>query len=227
MQMAAPPSTSSTTAIHRTLPRSPAPMAASPSPATIPRYGAYLQLEIAAILRQERSVERQQLEHDQSRLSLGTEPPRRQADHVVRRLPHGCVATLDEYLVKKAPFQIPEGGKEFIVRFGPWISLVLLLMALPFLLIALGLGAVVAPFAGVRYSTGFGIAATFALVQVVMLGMALPGLFARKMSGWTLLFYEQLVGFVGSVLSGSIIGGIIGALIGLYILFQGLNEYSS
>lgn len=139
----------------------------------------------------------------------------------------GLIATLDEYLVKKAPFQIPEGGKEFIVRFGPWISLVLLVLTLPLLLMALGLGAIVAPFAGVQYATGFGIAAIFALVQVVMLGMALPGLFARKMSGWTLLFYEQLVGFVGAILSGSIVGGIIGALIGLYILFQVRTKYSS
>ncbi len=139
----------------------------------------------------------------------------------------GLIATLDEYLVKKAPFQIPEGGKEFIVRFGPWISLVLLVLMLPLLLMALGLGAIVAPFAGIQYATGFGIAAIFALVQVVMLGMALPGLFARKMSGWTLLFYEQLVGFVGSILSGSIVGGIIGAIIGLYILFQVRTKYSS
>ena len=139
----------------------------------------------------------------------------------------GLIATLDEYLVKKAPFQIPEGGKEFIVRFGPWICLVLLLLTLPLLLVALGLGALVAPFAGVQYGTGFGVAAIFALVQVVMLGMALPGLFARKMSGWTLLFYAQLVGFVGSILSGSIVGGIIGALIGLYILFQVRTKYSS
>ena len=139
----------------------------------------------------------------------------------------GLIATLDEYLVKKAPFQIPEGGKEFIVRFGPWICLVLLLLTLPLLLVALGLGALVAPFAGISYGTGFGVAAIFALVQVVMLGMALPGLFARKMSGWTLLFYAQLVGFVGSILSGSIVGGIIGALIGLYILFQVRTKYSS
>lgn len=139
----------------------------------------------------------------------------------------GFIATLDEYLVKKAPFQIPEGGKEFIVRFGPWISLVLLLLTLPLLLVALGLGALVAPFAGVRYGTGFGVVAILALVQVVMFGMALPGLFARKMSGWTMLFYAELVGFVSSIVSGSIVGGIIGTLIGLYILFQVRTKYSS
>ena len=138
----------------------------------------------------------------------------------------GLIATLDEYLVKKAPFQIPEGGKEFIVRFGPWISLVLLLMALPLLLVALGLGTIVAPFIGVSYAAGFGIAAILALVQIVLFGMALPGLFARKMAGWTFLLYAELVGFVGSILSGSIIGGIIGTLIGLYILFQVRTKYS-
>ena len=69
--------------------------------------------------------------------------------------------------------------------------------------------------------------AILALVQVVMFGMALPGLFARKMSGWTMLFYAELVGFVSSIVSGSIVGGIIGTLIGLYILFQVRTKYSS
>jgi hypothetical protein len=50
--------------------------------------------------------------------------------------------------------------------------------------------------------------------------LALPGLFARKMSGWTLMFYAQIVSAVSSILAGSILGGLIGALISLYILFQ-------
>ena len=139
----------------------------------------------------------------------------------------GLIATLDEYLVKKAPFQIPEGGKEFIVRFGPWISLVLLVLLLPFLLVALGIGTVLSPFGGGRYATGFGLVASLSIAQMVLLGMALPGLFARKMSGWMLLFYEQLLGFVTSVVGGSIVGGIIGTLIGLYILFQVRTKYSN
>ena len=137
----------------------------------------------------------------------------------------GLIAMLDEYLVKKAPFQIPDGGKEFIVRFGPWISLVLLVLLLPLLLVALGIGTVFMPFGGVGYATGFGLTAILALVQIVLLAIALPALFARKMSGWMLLFYEQLVGFVGSVVSGSIVGGLIGLIIGLYILFQVRAKY--
>lgn len=138
----------------------------------------------------------------------------------------GLIDLLDEYLVKKAPFQIPDGGKEFIVKFGPWITLVMLVLLLPLLLAALGLGAIVAPFAGVRYATGFGLVAILTCVQVGLLGMSLPGLFARKMSGWMLLFYSELVSFVSSVLSGSIVGGIIGTLIGLYILFQVRSKYA-
>jgi len=139
----------------------------------------------------------------------------------------GLIATLDEYLVKKAPFQIPDAGKEFIVKFGPWISLILLVMTLPLLLVALGIGTVFMPFGGIGYATGFGLSAIFALVQVGLLGAALPGLFARKMSGWNLLFYEQLIGLVASLLRGSVVGGIIGAVIGLYVLFQVRQKYTA
>lgn len=136
------------------------------------------------------------------------------------------ITTLDDYLVKRAPFQIPEGGKEFIVRFGPWISLILLVLTLPFLFAALGIGAIFAPFAGVQYATGFGLAAILVCVQVVLMVLALPGLFARKMSGWMLILYSELLGLLSSLLSGSIVGGIISALIGLYILFQVRTKYS-
>lgn len=138
----------------------------------------------------------------------------------------GLIATLDDYFVKRAPFQIPDGGKELIVRFGPWISLVLLVLTLPILLVALGLGAIFSPFGGVTAAAGFGISAILVIVQVGLLIMALPGLFSRRMSGWMLLFYEQCVSFVHSLLTGSYVGGLIGVVIGLYFLFQVREKYS-
>ena len=138
---------------------------------------------------------------------------------------NGLMATLDEYLVKKAPFQIPDAGKEFVVRFGPWISLFLLVITLPILLFALGVGTFLAPFAGLGYATGFGLSTIFALLEIGLLALALPGLFARKLSGWTLLFYEQLVHMVGALVTGAIIAGVIGTIIGLYILFQVREKY--
>ncbi len=135
------------------------------------------------------------------------------------------IASLDEYMVKKAPFQLPDSVKELLVKFGPWISLILLVMLLPFLLFALGIGTVLMPFGGVGYATGFGLAAIFALVQIALLVMALPGLFARKKSGWMLMFYQQLVSLLGALLTGAIISGIIGAIIGFYFLFQLREKY--
>jgi hypothetical protein len=134
--------------------------------------------------------------------------------------PKDLVGFLDFYLVKKAPVQLPDNAKEWIVKFGPWIALVLLVLTLPPLLIALGIGTVLIPFSGVYYATGFTYLAILLLVQVGLMIAALPGLFARTMGGWQLLFYAQLVGLASSLLHGSIVGGMLGALIGLYILFQ-------
>jgi hypothetical protein len=142
---------------------------------------------------------------------------------VTAEAPKDLIGFLDFYLVKKAPFQIPDAGRELIVKFGPWITVVLLILLLPLLLFALGLGALVIPFsgaAGVGYAASFGLLTIFVVVEVGLMIAALPGLFARKMSGWTLLFYSQLVGIVHSLLTGNIIGGLLTALIGLYILFQ-------
>jgi hypothetical protein len=134
--------------------------------------------------------------------------------------PKDLVGFLDYYLVKNAPFQLPAEVREFLVKFGPWIALVLLLLALPGLLLMLGLGAAFMPFGGAVYGVGFGYLTVILLAQLVLMGLALPGLFKRQMSAWRLIFYSQLVGIVFSLLTGSILGALIGGLIGLYLLFQ-------
>ncbi|MCR4376443.1 MAG: chromate transporter [Acidobacteria bacterium] len=134
--------------------------------------------------------------------------------------PKDLVGFLDYYLVQKAPFQIPAEIKELLVKFGPWIALVLLVLSLPGLLLVLGIGTAFMPFGGVGYAAGFTYLTVLLLAQLVLLVMALPGLFKRKMSAWKLMLWSQLVGIVLSLLSGSILGAIIGGLIGLYILFQ-------
>lgn len=134
--------------------------------------------------------------------------------------PRDLVGFLDFYLVKKAPFQIPGEIREFLVKFGPWIALVLLVLSLPALLLMLGVGTAVMPYGGVGYATSFTYLTVVLLAQMVLQALALPGLFARKMSGWKLIFYSQLIGITFSLLSGSIIGALLFGLIGLYILFQ-------
>ena len=134
--------------------------------------------------------------------------------------PHTLIGFFDYYLHKKAPFQLPGEVREFLVKFGPWIALIFLLLSLPGLLIMLGVGTAFMPFGGAVYAVGFTYLTIVLLAQLALLALALPGLFKRKMSSWRLIFYSQLIGLVFSLLSGSILGAIIGGLIGLYILFQ-------
>lgn len=135
------------------------------------------------------------------------------------------IGFLDLYLVGKAPFQIPDAGREWIVKFGPWITVVLLILTMPLLLVALGLGTLFIPVGGVGYARGFGVLTIVLIVEIGLMIAALPGLFARKMAGWRLLFYSQLVSIAYSVLSGSIVGGLLFGLISLYILFQVRSLY--
>ena len=134
--------------------------------------------------------------------------------------PKDLMGFLEYYLVTKAPFQLPDNVKEWIVQYGPWITIVLLVIALPPLLFLLGVGSFLVPFAGVGYATGFGYLMLGLIVQLGLTVAALPGLFARKMSGWNLLFYARVVGFVMGLLSGAVVGALVGVVISLYILFQ-------
>lgn len=134
---------------------------------------------------------------------------------------------LNEYLVKKAP-PLPENVKEFIVKYGPWIVLVLGILALPAILAAFGLGAL---FGGMAFSVGFRVGLNYqltmllALVQTVIQFAAIPGLLKRQMAGWNLVFYGTLLGGVVSLLSFNILGLLIGTGLGLYILYQIKSYY--
>jgi hypothetical protein len=140
--------------------------------------------------------------------------------------PKDIIGFLDFYFVKKAPFQIPEEGRELIVKWGPWIAVILLALTLPFVMFVLGFGTFLMPYGGYGYATGFGTAAAFLILHIVLVALSLPGLFARKMAGWRFMFYAQVASLIQSILYGAFISGIIGALIAFYILFQVRAKYS-
>jgi len=130
--------------------------------------------------------------------------------------------TLKVYLVDKAP-GLPAGVKEFIVKWGPWISLVLLVLALPALLFAFGLGTLVAPFAflgGVQAGMNFGLGMIFSTIVLVIEAIAIPGLLKRSMGAWKLMFYASLVSAVQALVSFNLGGLVIGTGLSLYVLFQ-------
>ena len=133
--------------------------------------------------------------------------------------PRDLIGFLDYYLVTRAPFQLPDSVKEWTVRYGPWITIVVLVVMLPAALLSLGLGAIAAPF-GIGHAASFGVFGLGLLLQFVLTAAAVPGLFARKMSAWKLVFYAQIVSAVFSLLSGQIVSAVVVAVIAMYVLFQ-------
>lgn len=134
---------------------------------------------------------------------------------------------LEEYLVKKAPFTLPDRWREAIVKFAPWMNLILMIVALPALLALFGLGAIFTPFSylgGIQTGLNYTLGLTVAAIAVVLNGLAIPGLFKRTRQGWMFLFYATLVGVVENAIHFNIGGLIIGSLLSLYILFQ-VREY--
>lgn len=140
--------------------------------------------------------------------------------------------TLELYLVKKAPFQLPQNVKELIVKFAPWVTIVVLVITLPLVLFAFGLGAVVAPFAflagpqyGVSYGLNYIISMVVLGIALVLELMAVPGLFSRSAKAWRLVYWATLITVVSNILTLNIISGLLSGLISLYFLFQVKSLY--
>lgn len=133
----------------------------------------------------------------------------------------------EEYLVKKAP-ALPEGVKEAIVKFGPWISLILMIISAPLILGFLGIGTLMMPIGylgGLQAGMGYTASMIFTAVIMVMELIALPGLFKRAKAGWTMMYYATLVTAVQNLVAFNLGGLVIGTLLGLYVLFQVKSYY--
>lgn len=141
--------------------------------------------------------------------------------------------TLELYLVKKAPFQLPANVKEIIVKLAPWFSILTIVITLPGILAVLGLSAlggaitsILGPLATAQYASSVTLSIIVLALSVILELLALPGLFGRKEGGWRMLFYATLVSLVSSLLSfATLFNGLISALIGLYFLFQIKSYY--
>lgn len=134
---------------------------------------------------------------------------------------------LAEYLLKKAP-ALPVNIKDIIVKIAPWATLVILLMTLPIILFAFGLGALVAPFSflgGVTAGASYIVSLVFSAAELILEAMAIPSLFSRSRKGWNLVFYAALLGGVRNIITFNVGGLVIGTLLSLYILFQVREHY--
>lgn len=139
------------------------------------------------------------------------------------------VGTLENFF-KKAP-AIPANGREAIAKITPWLALIFGVLGVLGGLAGVGLLTVFSPlalFGGASGIASYGsgvIAAWIWLASSVLLLAAYPGTKARKLSGWNLLFWSEVVNVIGSLIAGSVVSGIIGGLIGFYLLFQIKSYY--
>lgn len=162
-------------------------------------------------------------------------------------------ATMDEYLVKKAPFQIPSSGRKAIVEWAPWISLIVGVLSL---IAALSLwqaghkanqvidatndflraygGDTVSSVP--ELSVFFYVAIVALVAQAALMIYAFPGLKVKsKAKGWTILLLSSLINLVYGVFVAftdygsfsNLFFSLIGSLVGLYILAQIRSNYGA
>ena len=138
-------------------------------------------------------------------------------------------STLTEYLVHKAP-SLPANVKELIVKYAPYINIILILLVLPAILAFVGFSTALAPFGYWRAYRGagylFNISGILSLVGLALNLLASPGLFKRSMNqGWRYLFWATLVSAVSSLISFNLGSLIINTAISLYFLYQVKSYY--
>ena len=144
---------------------------------------------------------------------------------------NGLETKLDEMLVKKAPFQIPENGRKWIATYAWVFELVFVVLGffvlLPLFAVVTG-ASVVAAAVGATYNLPLlWLAFLVFLGELVVGAMAVPKLKAMKKSGWNLSYYMVLFNVVYGVVSSlgydqmfGIVTQLLGSLVSLYILFQ-------
>jgi hypothetical protein len=126
----------------------------------------------------------------------------------------------------KAP-ALPTNAKDFLVTVAPWAALIFGALVLVGSIGGLGLFTVFSPlaylYAGAGYTTFLLISAVVGIVEGVILLLAFIPLRKRKLRGWNLLVWSEVLAIVGSAVSlnvGSVVWAIVVAAIAFYFLFQ-------
>jgi hypothetical protein len=134
----------------------------------------------------------------------------------------------ERYFVGKAP-AIPNNIQEIIVKFGPWLLAISLVLGFLGLFSTLGILSTSFPAIMAR---GMGnaliilISLVLSIIIFIMEAVALPGLFKRKIRSWYLIYYASLLSAVQAIFQVNLLLSIIFMVLGLYILFQIKNRYS-
>ena len=132
-----------------------------------------------------------------------------------------------EFFIKKLP-SMPDKFKEAIVKYGPYLIVIMMVLTVPTILAVMGIGIAASPWAmmaGSKYGFAFVVSVVFGLLIIVLELMAVKGLFKRELKAWKLLFYISLLQALSSLIRFDLGGLVIGSGISWYILFQIRSYY--
>ena len=122
----------------------------------------------------------------------------------------------------KAP-ALPTNARDVLVSIAPWIALVFGVLA-----VFTAFSPLAYMYAGAGVSTLLLVSAVVAIVEGAVMVLAFMPLKARKVRGWNLLVWSEVLAVLSSVVSlrvGDVISALIGAAIAFYILFQVESYY--
>ncbi len=128
-----------------------------------------------------------------------------------------------EDLFAKAP-ALPKNIQEVLVQITPIFALIFGILGIIAGLSWFGSAPIIA-FIGVRPGFLTLLTGVLTIAASVILLLAYSKVKARKMEGWRLLFWSEVVNLLSSLVVGGIVSVIIGALIGFYLLFQIKSYY--
>ncbi len=132
------------------------------------------------------------------------------------------------FLHKFPPF--PETTKDFFVRYGPYILLVLAVIAVFGLLTAFGIlggmsiaSIATASWGGIVFTAW--IAIGLSLVSLLLFFLAFTPLKNRQRKGWEYLYYSVLISLTANLITLSIFSLIISGILWFWVLFQIRDRY--
>lgn len=138
--------------------------------------------------------------------------------------PSDVMGFLNYYLVDKAPFTLPKGLVDFLVKVAPYVALALGILGAIGALALFGIGSILGPFVvlggGTAALGSTFLAGIFSGIIAILYLMSFTGLKNRKLSGWNLLFYIETLYIISDLVSVRIASAVLSAVIGYYILFQ-------
>ncbi len=157
---------------------------------------------------------------------------------------------LDDMLVKKAPYKLPENFKKNLVTAMPWLALIggvlsllgawsvyqLVSWANSWMNVANELGNAYGYYTG--YSTSFGpllwVSLALLVVEAVVSFMAFNPLKMKQKRGWDLMFWLALLNAAYAVVYlvaapniMQFLLSLLGSVVGLYVLFQIRSAYAA